>query len=294
MGTAARSFPRAAIGLRNPHLAQVQERRPDLSWLEIHSENYLLPPLAPRFKAIEKVRERYDLSCHGVGLSIGSASGLDRNHLAGLKELYDRLEPCMISEHLAWSVLDDHYFNDLLPLPYSSESLKVVCDNIDLAQEMLGRRLLIENPARYLILPDSDFSEPAFLREMVARTGCGLLFDVNNLFVSAHNLHLDTAVYLWDLPIEAIGEIHVAGHSHQDLAEDGKVVDSVLIDDHGSAVTQEVWTLLDVLLSIAGPQPVLVEWDNNVPPLEILLAEAEKAQRLIDGCRLRDEVSHVA
>ncbi|TXH36769.1 MAG: DUF692 domain-containing protein [Rhodospirillaceae bacterium] len=294
MGTAARSFSCAAIGLRNPHLAQIRECRLELSWLEIHSENYLLPPVAPRFKAIEKIRENYDLSCHGVGLSIGSARGLDRDHLAGLKALYNRLEPGLISEHLAWSVVDGHYYNDLLPLPYSTEALKVVCDNIDLAQEMLGRRLLIENPARYLLLPDGDFSEPAFLREIVVRTGCGLLFDVNNLFVSAHNLHLDTAAYLWDLPVDAIGEIHVAGHSRQDLVEEGNVVETVLIDDHGSIVPPDVWALLDVLLSIAGPKPVLVEWDNNVPPLDVLLAEAAKAQRLIDACQSQGEVSHVA
>jgi uncharacterized protein (UPF0276 family) len=219
--------------------------------------------------------------------------------VAGLKALYDRLEPRLISEHLAWSVVDGHYFNDLLPLPYSTEALKVVCDNIDLAQETLGRRLLIENPARYLLLPDSDFSEPAFLRDIVARTGCGLLFDVNNLVVSAHNLHLDTAAYLWDLPIDAIGEIHVAGHSRQDLVgegevEEGQIVETVLIDDHGSIVPPDVWVLLDVLLSITGPKPVLVEWDNNVPPLDVLLAEAAKAQRLIDACRSPGEVSHVA
>lgn len=294
MGSAARSFSRAAIGLRNPHLAEILETKPDLPWLEIHSENYLLPPLAPRSKAIEKIRTTYDLSCHGVGLSLGSAGGLDRTHLHGLKDLYDRLQPCLVSEHLAWSVVDGRYFNDLLPLPYSAEALQIVCDNIDLAQETLGRRLLIENPSRYLVMPEGDYTEPAFLRELVRRTGCGLLFDVNNLFVSAHNLQIDVGAYLWDLPIEAIGEIHVAGHSRRDLKGESDQPDTVLIDDHGSVVPVAVWSLLDGLLALTGPRPVLVEWDNNIPPLPLLLDEARKAQLLIDASRAVREASHVA
>lgn len=280
---AARSYQCAAIGLRNPHVIDVIQTRPALDWLEIHSENYLLPSLAPRFRALQEIRRDYELSCHGVGLSIGSASGLDLQHLASLRDLYDRLEPILISEHLAWSTIDGHYFNDLLPLPYSNEALQIVCRNIDQAQDVLGRRLLIENPSRYLLLPDSDWPESAFLTEITSRTGCGLLFDVNNLFVSAHNLQFDLGGYLWDLPIGSIGEIHVAGHSSRRLVgPDGKD-EVVLIDDHGSFVPPSVWALLEGLLAMTGPLPVLVEWDNDIPPLGLLLGEAAAAQRLVDA-----------
>lgn len=291
--SAARSYSRAAIGLRNPHLSEILGAQSGLTWLEIHSENYLLPPTAPRSQALERVRTDFALSCHGVGLSLCSAEGLDRTHLRDLRLLYDRLQPFIVSEHLAWSVVDGRYYNDLLPVPYSDEALDVACRNIDQAQEALGRRLLIENPSRYIDLPDSNWSEPAFLAELTRRTGCGLLFDVNNLHVSAHNLSFDAVDYLSDLPIHAIGQFHVAGHSRRRLiAPDGRE-DVLLIDDHGSAVPDEVWRLLGVMLALTGPLPVLVEWDNQVPTLAVLLAEAAKAQGFIDACVKRHAESPV-
>ena len=291
---AARSYQCAAIGLRNPHITELMQTRPALPWLEIHSENYLLATRTPRFQALLEARRDYDLSCHGVGLSIGSAAGLDRQHLAALRGLYDRLEPILISEHLAWSSIDGHYFNDLLPLPYSNEALEAVCRNIDQAQEVLGRRLLIENPSRYLTLPDSDWPESAFLKEVTSRTGCGLLFDVNNLFVSAHNLQLDMAGYLWDLPIDTIGEIHVAGHRSRKLPRPDGTDETVLIDDHGGFVSPSVWGLLEGLLAMTGSLPVLVEWDNDIPPLSVLLAEAARAQGLIDAGSSRGQAIDAA
>jgi uncharacterized protein (UPF0276 family) len=280
--SAARSYSRAAIGLRNPHLAEISAVGSGLSWLEIHSENYLLPPTTPRYRALERVRSDFALSCHGVGLSICSAEGLDRGHLRELRALYDRLQPFQVSEHLAWSVVDGRYYNDLLPIPYTDETLAVVCRNIDQAQEALGRPLLIENPSRYIALPGNEWQEPAFLQEMVKRTGCGLLFDVNNLFISAHNLAFEAADYLRDLPVAAIGQFHVAGHSRRDLTAADGSIDQVLIDDHGSSVPDGVWRLLEDMLTTTGPLPVLVEWDNQVPALDVLLAEAARAQQLLD------------
>lgn len=286
--SAARSYSRAAIGLRNPHLAEINQVDCGLTWLEVHSENYLLAPTSPPYRALEKIRRDFDLSCHGVGLSICSADGLDRDHLRELRSLYDRLQPFQISEHLAWSVLGGRYYNDLLPIPYTDESLDIVCRNIDQAQEALGRRMLIENPSRYMDIAGNAWSESLFLKEMVRRTGCGLLFDVNNLYISAHNLRLDIAGYLWDLPIPAIGQFHVAGHSCRQLTTADGGTDEVLIDDHGSAVPQPVWQLLENLLALSGPLPVLVEWDNQVPALDVLLAEAAQAQRILDKVKPRD------
>ncbi|HVJ40054.1 MAG TPA: DUF692 domain-containing protein [Dongiaceae bacterium] len=294
--SAARSYSRAAIGLRNPHLAEIADTKSGLNWLEVHSENYLLPPSAPRSVALERVRRDHALSCHGVGLSICSAEGLDRDHLRDLRVLYDRLQPFMVSEHLAWSVVDGNYYNDLLPVPYTDEALDIVCRNIDQAQEALGRRLLIENPSRYIDLPGCTCSEPAFLRELAGRTGCGLLFDVNNLHISAHNLGFDVVDYLSELPVQGIGQFHVAGHSRRRLLSADGQEDILLIDDHGSIVPNPVWKLLQTMLALTGPLPVLVEWDNQVPPLATLLAEAAKAQQLLDACDkpLTDSTNHAA
>lgn len=294
--SAARSYSRAAIGLRNPHLGEILQVESGLDWLEIHSENYLLPPRAPRSIALEQVRRDFDLSCHGVGLSICSATGLDRDHLRDLRVFYDRIEPFMVSEHLAWSVVDGYYYNDLLPIPYTDEALAITCRNIDQAQEALGRKLLIENPSRYMDLPGGIWPEAAFLTELTRRTGCGLLFDVNNLYISAHNLRLDIASYLWDVPTDAIGQFHVAGHSRRELPTDGGEADVLLIDDHGSAVPIEVWHLLETMLELTGARPVLVEWDNQVPPLAALLSEAAKAQAALDAVTAQPErrSDHVA
>ncbi|MBK8185185.1 MAG: DUF692 domain-containing protein [Candidatus Competibacteraceae bacterium] len=263
---------RAGIGLRHPHLPDFLAAPQPAAWLEVHSENYLASG-GPRVAALERLRGDYPLSCHGVGLSLGSAGGLDRAHLARLRELYHRLEPALVSEHLAWSIAPDGAFlADLLPLPYTRETLDVVAANINLAQEAFGRRLLIENPSTYLQFSEADWDEADFLAELAHRTGCGLLLDVNNLYVSALNHGADPLAPLDRLPLAAVEEIHIAGHARVATA-----FGELLIDDHGSAVAGPVWQLLAAVLARTGPKPVLVEWDTHIPALPVLLAEAERA-----------------
>lgn len=262
----------AGIGLRHPHLPEFLAASQPVAWLEVHSENYLAPG-GPRVAALERLRGDYPLSCHGVGLSLGSAEGLDRAHLARLRALYDRFEPELVSEHLAWSTAPDGTFlADLLPLPYTHETLRGVANNLDLAQEALGRRLLLENPATYLRFSEADWDEADFLAELVCRTGCGLLLDVNNLYVSARNHGTDPIAPLARLPLKAVGEIHIAGHARVVITGG-----ELLIDDHGSAVAEPVWDLLAATLIRTGPKPVLVEWDTDIPTLPVLIAEAERA-----------------
>lgn len=268
---------RAGIGLRFAHHRVVAETRPDVAWLEVHTENYLGggPPLA----YLEAIRAQYPLSFHGTGLSLGSADGLDREHLERIRRTVERLQPQLVSEHLAWSVVGGRYLADLLPLPMTEEALGVVCRNVEEAQDRLGRRILIENPSTYLTWRHSTIPEWEFLAALVARTGCGILCDVNNVFVSACNLHWDPLQYLAGLPAEAIGEIHLAGHSVRAF-EGGRCV---RIDDHGSRVAGEVWVLYERALARFGPVPTLIEWDTNVPAIEVLVEEARKA-----ATRLRD------
>ena len=261
---------RAGIGLRCPHVDEVRATRPALSWLEVHPENYLGG--GPAVRALEAIRADYPLSFHAVGLSVGSAEGVDRRHLDRIKGLVDRFQPAMVSEHLAWSQAGGAYLNHLLPLPYTEESLAAVCRNVEEVQTTLGRRVLVENPSGYLRFAASTIPEPEFLSALTARTGCGLLCDVNNIHVTAENLGLDARAYLAALPGDAIGEIHVAGHSVNEAA--GR---PILIDDHGSPVSHAVWTLYEEALRRFGPRPTLVEWDTAIPPLDTLMAEARRA-----------------
>jgi uncharacterized protein len=261
---------RAGIGLRSPHVDEVRATRPALSWLEVHPENYLGG--GPAVRTLEAIRADYPLSFHAVGLSVGSAEGVDRRHLNRIKGLVDRFQPAMVSEHLAWSQAGGAYLNHLLPLPYTEESLAAVCRNVDEVQTTLGRRVLVENPSGYLRFAASTIPEPDFLSALAARTGCGLLCDVNNIHVTAENLGLDARAYLAALPGDAIGEIHVAGHSVNEAA--GR---PILIDDHGSPVSHAVWTLYEEALRRFGPRPTLVEWDTAIPPLDTLMAEARRA-----------------
>ncbi len=230
----------------------------------------------PAVRALDEIRGRYPLSLHGVGLSLGSAEGVDRRHLGRLRALVERLEPALVSEHLSWSVAGGAYLNHLLPLPYTEEALDVVCRNVDRVQGELGRAILVENPSTYLRFADSPIPEPEFLTELARRTGCGLLCDVNNVFVSAHNLGWDAAAYLDALPAEKVAEIHLAGHAANDA--DGQVI---LIDDHGSRVPENVWALFRRALTRFGPLPTLVEWDTDIPSLDVLLGEAREADRLL-------------
>ncbi len=262
--------PVAGIGLRSPHLAEIARDRPATGFLEIHAENYLGG--SPALQTVERLRPDYEFSIHAVGLSLGSADGLDEAHLGRVAALIERLEPALVSDHLSWSVAGGRYFNDLLPLPYTEEALQVVVRNVDRLQEKLGRRVLVENPSCYLAFAHSTLTEPEFLAELTRRSGCGLLLDVNNIVVTAHNLRLDPAAWLDGLPASAIGEYHLAGHAVNDA--DGE---PILIDDHGSRVSEGVWTLFSEIVRRYGPRPTLVEWDTDLPALDVLLAEASRA-----------------
>jgi uncharacterized protein (UPF0276 family) len=267
----ASTIPAAiGVGLRAPHLAEIVATRPVLGWLEVHPENYLGGGAAPA--RLDMIRRDYALSLHGVGLSLGSAEGVDGEHLARVKALIDCVQPFIVSEHLSWSVTGGSYLNDLLPLPYTEESLGVVATNVARLQQALGRRILVENPSSYLRFRHSTIAEPEFLAELVRRSGCGLLCDVNNIFVTSSNLDLDAAAFLDALPAAAVGEIHLAGHAT--VTRGGQVL---LIDDHGSSVAPPVWALYRRALERFGPVPSLVEWDRNLPPLATLLDEARIA-----------------
>jgi uncharacterized protein (UPF0276 family) len=274
---------RAGIGLRHPHVAAFLEHPQPVAWVEVHSENYLAAG-GTRLASLERIRRDLPVSCHGVGLSLGSAEGLDAAYLAALRRLFDRIEPGLVSEHVSWSVAGGTYYNDLLPLPLTEEALDTFCRNVGRAQEALGRRILVENPSTYLDFAASRIPEPEFIAEIVRRTGCGLLLDVNNIEVSARNRGFAAADYLAALPAAAVGEIHVAGHAARVI--DGE---TVLIDDHGSRVSGQVWGLLDAALARTSPVPVLVEWDTDIPALEVLLEEAARAAGRIERSRGRHE-----
>ncbi len=268
--------PVAGIGLRHPHMAEILERRPSVGWLEIHAENYM--NRGPQANQLEKVADHYPLSVHGVGLSLGSAGGIRESHLARLKDVCDRFEPRLVSEHLAWSVGEGIYLNDLLPVPHDEEALAIVCRNIDRTQSVLKRRILVENLSAYVAFTRSTMTEPEFLAEIVRRTGCGLLLDINNVYVSARNTGFDPDRYVAALPGDAIGEIHLAGHAENQTAEG-----PVLIDSHGSCVAAPVWSLYAAAIEKIGQRPTLIEWDSALPPLTTLLGEAMWADLLANS-----------
>jgi uncharacterized protein (UPF0276 family) len=279
---------RAGVGLRHAHLREFVEAPPrEVAWVEVHTENYMAEG-GPRLRALEAIRRDFPLSCHGVGLSLGSADGLDPDHLARIRRVIDRFQPGLVSEHVSWSVTGGVYFNDLLPLPYTEEALAVICRNIDHAQDALGRQILVENPSSYVRFAESTMTEWDFMAEIPRRTGCGLLLDVNNIHVSAVNHAFDAEPYLDAIPLDRVREVHVAGHCVRRIDEA-----SILIDDHGSPVTDAVWLLFKRALERLGPVPTLMEWDTNVPDLPVLLAEARKAQALLDGVAGRG-VGHAA
>jgi hypothetical protein len=268
---------KAGIGLRTPHMAEIVAKQPDIGWLEVHAENYM--GFGPAFRALECLCRDYLLSLHGVGLSLGSMDGIDEAHLARLKRLADCLDPFLVSEHLAWCGTEGVYLNDLMPLPYTEESLDVMAEHVDIVQSRLGRRILVENPSAYLRYRHSPIPEAEFLATLTARTGCGLLCDVNNIFVSARNLGFDAGDYLATLPADSIGEFHLAGHQANPVGSPGSG-QVILIDDHGSAVADEVWALFGEALRRVGRRPALIEWDSRLPALDVLRAEAAKAEAL--------------
>jgi uncharacterized protein (UPF0276 family) len=259
------------IGLRAQHTEEVLTRRPDIAWFEVHAENYMHDPAA--LASLTRLGEQYPLSLHGVAMSLGSAGPLDHQHVARLKCLVDRLDPFLVSEHMAWSANGGAHLNDLLPLPCTEEALEVMTAHVNEVQDVLGRTILVENPSGYLRFRHSTMGEAAFLAELVSRTGCGLLCDVSNIYVSAHNIETDPIEYLDLLPAASVGEIHLAGHS-VNIVEGRKV----LIDDHASRVPGGVWELYrEALIRFENP-PTLIEWDADLPALDTLLAEAAKAR----------------
>jgi len=266
---------KAGIGLRFPHHQAVVDARPEVAWLEAHTENYMGGGTSLRY--LETIRGDYPLSLHGVGLSLGSAEEIDAAHLERVRRVIERIEPGLVSEHLSWSVFGGAYLADLLPLPMTEEALDVVCRHVEQAQACLKRRMLIENPSTYLRYRHSTIPEWEFLARVVERTGCGILCDVNNIYVSCCNHGWDAATYLAALPPAAVAEIHLAGHAVKKL-DDGQVL---RIDDHGSRVAPAVWALYAEALARFGPVPTLVEWDTNVPPLEVLLGEATHAEMVL-------------
>ncbi|EEX10243.1 conserved hypothetical protein [Ruegeria lacuscaerulensis ITI-1157] len=265
------------VGYKPQHYAEILDQPGPVGWLEIHAENYMGDGGRP-LAQLRHLSERFPISVHGVGLSIGGEGPLDADHLARLKHLVGWLNPASFSEHLAWSTHDSQFLNDLLPLPYTDATLARICDHIDQVQETVGRQMLLENPSSYLAFAESTWSEPDFLREVARRTGCGLLLDVNNVFVSATNLNYSPQAYIDAYPLDQVGEIHLGGHD-EDQDDHGQ---PLLIDSHGRAVVDPVWALLDYVLDQSGPKPVLIEWDNDVPDWPTLRAEAKRAQSALD------------
>ena len=280
---------KAGIGLRLSHHSHVRDQRPDVAWLEAHPENYLTPGLADELAAFA---DRYPISLHAVGMSLGSACGLDADHLYRLRDLERRIRPGLMSDHLSWSLAATGSgplaLPDLLPLPYTEEALAVVTANVDHAQRVLGRRLLIENPSTYLQFTASALSEAEFLGALCCATGCGVLLDLNNIHVSAMNQGSDPAralhAYLDHVPHAAIGEIHLAGHAVRELPGGRRV----RIDDHGSKVCPEVWSLYETAIRALGPRPTLIEWDTAIPDFAVLQGEAAIAQGILDAVTARE------
>jgi uncharacterized protein (UPF0276 family) len=266
---------KAGIGLRFQHHQAVLDARPDVAWMEVHTENYMGGGTPLRY--LDAIRRDMPISLHGVGLSLGSAEGLDPAHLERIRQVAERIEPGLMSEHIAWSMIEGEYLADLLPLPMTDEALDIVCRHVDQTQSYMRRRILVENPSTYVTFRHSTIREWEFMAAVAERTGCGILCDVNNIYVNAQNHSWDASVYLAGLPPAAVEEIHLAGHAVRQLA-DGR---TLRIDDHGSGVIPEVWALYQEALVRFGPVPTLIEWDNNIPPLETLLQEARHADGLI-------------
>ena len=267
---------RAGAGLKGEHVAEILETRPEVGFFEVHAENYMGAGGVPH-RQLESIRRDYPVSLHGVGLSIGGEGPLDRDHLKRLQALNTRYEPGLFSEHLAWSTHDATYYNDLLPVPYDEMTLQRVCDHIDEVQEVMGRRMLLENPSTYVAFDRSTMSELDFLREITRRTGCGLLLDVNNVHVSCVNHQRSAEDYIDAFPMEAVGELHLGGHA-PDTDDEGR---PLLIDAHDREVDQAVWALYEEVLKRSGLLPTLIEWDNDVPAWSVLLAEARAADAIL-------------
>lgn len=264
------------VGYKPQHFAEIMENPGAVGWLEIHAENYMGDGGRP-LAQMRALSERFPISVHGVGLSIGGEAPLDPDHLARLRHLINWLQPASFSEHLAWSTHDSHFLNDLLPLPYTEETLARICGHIDQVQDTVGRKMLLENPSTYLAFAESQIPETEFLTEIAKRTGCGLLFDVNNVFVSATNQKTDPYSYIDAFPLDQVEEMHLAGHD-EDVDEHGA---PLLIDSHGSPVVDAVWKMYEHAIAKGGPKPSLIEWDEDVPEWQVLESEAARAASIL-------------
>ncbi len=267
------------VGLRSPHIHHFLAEKPDIGWLEIHSENYFTVN-SPARQQLRDIANHYPISCHGIGMSLGSADELDKQHLSQLKQLVEEIDPIAVSDHLSWSSVDGQYFNDLLPLPYTEEALAHFCRKVEQVQDTLGRQLLVENPSSYLSFNHSTIPEWEFLRAVQQRTGCGLLFDLNNIYVSSFNHGFDCQTYLDAIDPRTVKEIHLAGFTVKQF-EQGEI----WIDTHSKPVSEPVWQLYRQWVrqhfAALGGVPTLIEWDLDIPELDVLLGEAEKAQQII-------------
>lgn len=265
--------PVAGIGLRLPHIVEVVATRPPVAWLEIHPENFLANPHAAEL--LGELSGEYPISVHTVGISIGSAAGIDRRYLKRVRDLADRICPILISGHLAWSTYGSEYLNDLLPMPYTEEALSIADAHLQEVQDVLGRPFLIENPTCYTGFRTSTMSEAEFLSELVRRSGCRLLCDVSNAYLSAHNMGYDAYDYIDSLPPDAVGEMHLGGYTPED--DQANPGGELLIDTHAAPIADPAWKLYRYAIDRFGPRPTLIEWDNDIPPLQTLLGEAARA-----------------
>lgn len=269
---------RAGVSLKPAHAERILAEMPDIGWFEVHAENYMGAG-GPPHAMLAAIAERWPISIHGVGLSIGGSEPLDPDHLERLALLVERCRPAAVSEHLAWSSHGGVYYNDLLPLPWTTANLRKVVEHVGQLQDRLGRRILLENPSSYIAFAESTMAEVDFLAEIARRSGCGLLLDVNNVYVSATNLGFDAGAFLAAFPMQAVGEIHLAGHTVEQEADGGRL----LLDTHDHRVADEVWALYGDCLARSGPIATLIEWDKNLPDLSVLLAEAALVEQRLQG-----------
>ncbi len=265
------------IGLRAPHTEEVMAVKPVVGFIEAHSENYFRIGSIP-FEQLSTLRQDYPVSLHGVGLSLGTAGGVSEDHLHKLKTLVTHIDPVLVSEHISWSTANNTSLPDLLPLPMTAKALQTICDNISHVQDNLKRSILVENPSSYLAFKGAEMAEPAFIAEVIKRTGCGLLLDINNIFVSAHNVGFDALAYLNAIPENIVGEVHLAGYHVNKVGDD-----EIFVDAHNHPVYDGVWELYKAALARFGNLPTLIEWDSDLPALSVLVNEARKADKIRDG-----------
>ncbi len=263
------------IGLRSPHYQEIIDNPPNLGWLEIHPENYFGGGLHRHY--LRQIRQDFPVSMHGVGLSLGSDQGVDTDHLRQFKELIDIFDPFIVSDHVSWSASGNAHLNDLLPLPYNNETLNRLCENIDSTQTYFGRKILVENPSTYLSFRGNEMTEYEFLNLICDRTGCGVLLDVNNIYVQSHNHGIDPIEYIDNINANNVGEMHLAGHIERPVGDN-----KILIDSHNQLVRNEVWDLYSYAIGKIGSVPTLIEWDQDFPPLDVLIEEASRARSIIE------------